>query len=144
MMQALLAERFRLQIHHETREFPIYALVVDDKGPKIQLSDPEGDPAASPFRKPGAGHLIGTKVNAAMLAKVLSDQLKKAVRDETGLKGVFDFNLVWTEEVGAGSIEPGPSLFSALREQLGLRLVARRGPVDVVVIDRVERVPTEN
>src|SRR5579872_617901 len=62
MMQALLADRFKLQVHHETREFPVYALVVDDKGPKVHVAEPTEPTGASPFRKPGLGHLIGTQV----------------------------------------------------------------------------------
>jgi len=107
----------------------------------------------TPFSMPGQGRLIGTQVSAEMLAKVLSDQLSRSVQDQTGLKGVFDFRLEW--EPDASSALPddlstpadprtGSSLFTAIQEQLGLKMEARKGPVEVLVIDHIERAPTEN
>jgi uncharacterized protein (TIGR03435 family) len=101
------------------------------------------------------GRLTGSQVSAAMLANVLSNQLGRAVQDETGLKGVFDFKLEWepdadtrstnvddaSESTGARS---GPSIFTAIREQLGLRLEQRKGPVEVIVIDHIASTPTAN
>jgi uncharacterized protein (TIGR03435 family) len=107
----------------------------------------------TPFSMPGSGRLIGVQVSAEMLAKVLSDQLSRSVQDQTGLKGVFDFKLEW--EPDASSTGPdgvrtppdlgaGSSLFTAIQEQLGLKLEARKGPVEVLVIDHIESAPTEN
>ena len=88
-----------------------------------------------------------------MLAKVLSDQLGRSVQDQTGLKGVFDFKLEWEPEVSstradglptAPDLRGGSSLFTAIQEQLGLKLEARKGPVEVLVIDHIESAPTEN
>lgn len=150
MMQSLLVERFRLAVHHETREMPIYALVVDKGGPKVKITEANGPGNQDPFRMTGRGHLIGTRVSPPMLAKVLSNQLRRAVQDATGINGIFDFTLEWSGD-DLSSVEGdlsraprGPSIFTALREQLGLRLEARKGPEDVLVIDHVERVPSEN
>ena len=89
------------------------------------------------------GTLIGTTVTADMLARVLSNQLGRPVRNQTGFTGVFDFTLRWAPDT---TTEPTdrPSLPTALREQLGFRLESRRTPTDVVVIDRVERTPIDN
>jgi uncharacterized protein (TIGR03435 family) len=140
MMQTLLAERFRLAVHRETRELPMYALVAAKGGPKVQVTELVGSIGLNPFSMPGRGRLVGTRVNAEMLAKVLANQLGRTVRDETGLKGIFDFKLEW--EPGAGT--EGASLFTAVQEQLGLKLAARKGPVEVLVIDHIESTPTEN
>jgi uncharacterized protein (TIGR03435 family) len=154
MMQALLAERFKLAVHRETRDLPIYALVVARSGLKVRLTEAPDIMGQNPFSMPGSGRLIGTGVTAEMLAKVLSHQLGRSVQDQTGLQGVFDFKLEWAPDPqtgGAGGAPPEPvdlrtgsSLFSAIQEQLGLKLEARKGPGEVLVIDHIERTPTEN
>ncbi len=154
MMQTLLAERFKLIIHRETRDLPAYALEVSKTGPKVHLTEPGDSVGQSPFRMPGRGRLIGTQVSAAMLAKVLSDQLRHTVQDDTALKGVFDFTLEWEPDAqlnGADDsptlsprVRTGSSLFSAIQEQLGFKLVPRKSPVEVFVIDHIEPTPTEN
>jgi uncharacterized protein (TIGR03435 family) len=149
MMQSLLAERFKLVTHRETRELPLYALVVAKEGPRIRLTPAPETMGQNPFSNPAPGRLIGTQVSPEMLAKVLSGQLNRTVRDHTGLKGVFDFKLEWTPDAAAlpdapPDLRAGASLFTAIQEQLGLKLEARRGPVEVLVIDRVESTPTEN
>ncbi len=142
MMQALLAERFKLAVHRETRELPLYALVVAKGGPKFKLGERPQVFGQTPFQMPAPGRLVGTQVAPEMLAKVLSGQLNKTVQDHTGLMGVFDFKLEWQQEGMPDN--GGASLFAALQEQLGLRLESRRGPVEVLVIDRVENAPTAN
>ena len=139
MMQTLLAERFKLKVHRETRELPLYVLTAAKGGPKVKLSEMPAAIGQSPFSMPAPGRLVGTQVTAAMLAKVLGDQLGRTVRDETGLQGVFDFTLQWEPEM-----EGGVSLFTAIQEQLGLKLEGRKGPVEVLVIDHAESVPAEN
>ena len=94
----------------------------------------------NPFRMPGRGRLIGTGVTADALAKALSGQLGRTVKDATGLKGIFDFNLEWSPDQNTD----GASLFTAIQEQLGLKLEGRKVPVEVLVIDRIESTPTEN
>jgi uncharacterized protein (TIGR03435 family) len=154
MMQVLLAERFKLLIHRETRELRMYAMVVAKSGSKIRLTEAGDNMGQNPFSMPGRGRLIGTKVSTEMLAKALSDQLGHSVQDQTGLKGVFDFTLEWepdAESIGAdgapapsADVRTGASLITAIQEQLGLKLEARKGPVEVLVIDHIESTPTEN
>jgi len=153
MMQSLLAERFKLVIHRETRELPMYALVVAKGGPRIRLTEAPAVMGQQPFSMPGRGRLIGTQVSAEMLAKVLSDQLGRSVQDQTGLQGVFDFKLEWEPEPSPAhmngmltpvEISAGSSLFTAIQEQLGLKMEARKGPVEVLVIDHIQSAPTEN
>jgi uncharacterized protein (TIGR03435 family) len=132
----------------------VYALVVSKTGPKVHLTEPGDSAGQNPFRMPGKGRLTGTQVSAAMLAKVLSDQLSHSVQDETGLQGIFDFTLEWEPDeprngadhmpTAFAGVRSGSSLFSAIQEQLGLKLVPRKGPVEVLVIDHIERTPTEN
>jgi uncharacterized protein (TIGR03435 family) len=153
MMQALLADRFKLVIHRETRQLPMYALVVATGGAKVRLTEAPAVMGQTPFSMPGRGRLVGTQVSAEMLAKVLSDQLSFSVQDQTGLKGVFDFRLEWEPDASSAAsdelpaptdLRAGSSLFTAIQEQLGLKLEARKGTVEVLVIDHIERTPTEN
>jgi len=145
MMQSLLAERFRLVVHKESRELPYYALVVDKNGPKVHVEKPAGPVGQNPFGMTASGHLTGTQVSADMLAKVLTDQMGRFVEDRTGLAGVFDFTLDWVPDTNSQTaLDSGPSIFTAVKEQLGLRLDAVKGPVEVVVIDRVETTASEN
>ena len=153
MMQSLLAERFKLASHHETRELAMYSLVVAKGGPKIHLTEAPPVMGQTPFSMPGRGRLVGTQVSAEMLAKVLSGQVGRSVQDRTGLEGVFDFKLEWEPEAMsmrpdampvATELRAGSSLFTALQEQLGLKLETRKGPVQVLVIDHIESAPTEN
>ncbi len=153
MMQALLAERFKLALHRETRQLPIYALVVAKGGPKLRLAPAPESMGLNPFKMPSRGSLIGTQVSAEMLANVLSNQIGRTVRDATGLSGVFDFKLEWDPEPAAEDAARGlastgvtaaPSLFTAIQAQLGLKLEGRRDGVEVLVIDHIERTPSEN
>ena len=147
MMQALLRDRFKLVLHTETRELPMYAMVVAPSGLKIHLTELRGEIGQSPFGRPGRGRLVGAQVTSEMLANVLSNQLGRTVQDQTGLSGVFDFKLEWEPDgqaTDSTNARMGPSLFTAIQEQLGLKLEARKGSVEVLVIDRIERTPTEN
>ncbi|MEO8369412.1 MAG: TIGR03435 family protein [Candidatus Solibacter sp.] len=152
MMRALLAERFQLRVHKENRELSTYALAVDKAGPKLHYVDLGEGFGQNPFKMTDHGRLVDTKVTAAMLAKVLAEQLGDPVEDATGLTRPFDFVLEWAPD--ALLAEPGaqpsspimnrPSLSAALRDQLGLRLVTRRSAVEVVVVDGVSGTPVEN
>ncbi len=142
MLQALLADRFALKTHEETRTLPLYALVVAKGGPRI-----------------GAPKLNGTVINTGnstltvqgehslqMLAEQLSRTLGRVVEDKTGLDGRFELKLKWAQDDGAApgqSAESGPSLFTALEEQLGLKLEPGKGPVTILVVDHIE-LPSEN
>jgi uncharacterized protein (TIGR03435 family) len=213
MLQNLLAERFKLTLHHQTKELPMYALVVGKDGPKMKPSEeePAGKDATSqdeapsaplpppptpptpspglperpkmdadgfPVLPPGMRKVTVNMMNAKTgrfrmlashesmphLAEMLGNRLGRPVMDETGLKGLYDFILEYApgESVGpmAGIPPPPPGgengaastagspdaagLFSAIQAQIGLKLQQKKGPVDLLVIDRLEKVPTEN
>lgn len=155
MLQQLLADRFELKFHHEQRELAVYALVVTEKGSKLTKS--QGDPNGLPgmfFR--GLGNLPATNATMQDFAGLLqSAVLDRPVVDQTGLTGRWDFTLNWTPDesqfVSLGIKVPPPSdkpdappgLFQAIQEQLGLKLNAVKTPVDVLVIDHVEK-PSAN
>jgi uncharacterized protein (TIGR03435 family) len=222
MLQTLLEERFKLTLHREKKDLPMYALVVGKNGPKLKESadDPVAKDASAPAvggappppPPPADGHsgeaamgrikvgsdgfpklpagaprgaimimmtngrfrLQTNKQSMAGLADMLSGQLDRPVVDLTGLKGNYDITLDYAPEEGSGigmriamlgaaaplshagggegalpvastpDGQSGPSIFAALQEQLGLKLEAKKGPVDLLVIDHVEKVPTEN
>jgi len=148
MLQSLLAERFKLVIHRDTKELPVYALVVAKNGPKLHQADPETQAAKGGGWGVGGGRITGRSLPVSTFAKLLSEQLERTVVDRTGLTGIFDFKLEWTPDRAAAGLSPdspsvpaelGPSLFTALQEQLGLKLESTKGPVEVLVIDRVEK-----
>jgi uncharacterized protein (TIGR03435 family) len=155
MVRQLLTDRFKLAFHRERRELAVYAIVVAPGGPKLTKNDtnPNGLPGLI-FR--GLGVLPVTNATMGDLAGVMqSAVLDRPVVDKTGLPGRYDFNLKWTPDesqfAGLGVPVPPPTndanappgIFTAFQEQLGLKLDATRAPVDVLVIDRVER-PSEN
>jgi uncharacterized protein (TIGR03435 family) len=204
MLQNLLAERFKLVMHKEKKQLPIYALIVGKGGPKLKESavtapadagepkDPPPMPPGPPamgkdgFPKPPAGargmmmmfngnrfRMQANQATIAQLADMLSNQLGRPVIDETGLKAQYDVTLEFSPEgltmmkgmpmpmgppppggaAGGGpdggrdgghEAESGPTIFSAIQEQLGLKLESRKGPVDLIVVDSVEKTPTEN
>jgi uncharacterized protein (TIGR03435 family) len=223
MLQNLLAERFKLALHHETKELPMYALVVGKGGPKLKESVDDGATAAGagpqggaagmggprvmaplpppggdgagpvmgrmrvgadgmPQLPPGMGknglmimmmngrlRLVGNRQPVSALLDMLGDQLGRPVVDATELKANYDFTLDFAPEGMNGPMgmmpppppqhdggpsggapmasapdASGPTIFTALQEQLGLKLEQRKGPVDLLVIDRMEKVPTEN
>jgi uncharacterized protein (TIGR03435 family) len=148
MLQALLTERFKLEFHREPREMSYYALVPSKKGPKIELATTDGP---GPNESNGGGRIVRRQLSMLMLATLIARfELRGAtVLDQTGLKGLYGVNLQWTPgaDVNANAsadAAAGPSLFTALQEQLGLRLESRKGPVEVMVIDRAEKNPVEN
>ena len=173
MLQSLLADRFQLKLTRGSKEMPAYALVVAKSGPKLQEAKPvdtqadtpsgPGGHPHGPMMRMGRGELNGQGVVLSFLASVLSQQLGRQVLDHTGLKGNYDLTLKWTPEQGEGMMmggpggpgggprpdgapppdASGPSIFTALQEQLGLKLEATKAPADVLVIDHVEK-PSEN
>lgn len=196
MWQNLLAERFGMRLHHESREFRVEELVVAKGGPKLKETAenpgaPELPPAVPPPDPPrrdkngfpelsGPGmihvmtlgpngpiaHTIAKAQPLSTLTNILGAQLKRPVLDKTGLTGKYDFTLVYTPDFrglplpppspgqpGPGPAgarpgddvgESGPDFAAAVQEQLGLRLVASKAKLDVVVIDKAEKVPTDN
>jgi uncharacterized protein (TIGR03435 family) len=145
LMQSLLAERFKLVAHVETRELPIYALVMAHAnrqlGPRLHGATIEcsiqGTGCGSHTTQ---GMITSTAQTMVQTAVNLTQFAGRRVVDKTGLTGRFDFTLTWTPEGGASLTDAdGGSLFTALQDQLGLKLESQRGPVEVVVIDSVER-----
>lgn len=146
-LQALLADRFRLVVHRETRELPIYSLTIAANGPKLQKASP-GDTYANGFKLrngtvmgagvwvPQSGVILGQGVSMAALTAHLSQQLGRVIVDNTGITGKYDFKL----QFPPGKDES--SLISAMPEQLGLQLTPETGPVEVIVIDRAEPAET--
>jgi uncharacterized protein (TIGR03435 family) len=196
MLQNLLAERFKLTLHHETKDLPLYELVVAKNGTKLKpwVSDPNApappEPGArftppaigkdgSPIVPPGASimsmlvtngaqrmRMTSSKQSLPKLAEMLANQLGRPVVDKTGLTGEYDYTLEFSPEgltrgmlgglppppkspedspvAGPAGDQDLPSLLAAVQEQLGLRLESKKGPMDLLVIDRADKTPTEN
>ncbi len=143
MLQSLLAERFHLAVHRETRETPVYVLVIDKNGPKFRESAPE---AKGILRMSGRGKIVASGGTMVQLTNWFShaNGVDRPVLDETGLTGRYDFSLEWANAAATDAADStAPSIFTAVREQLGLKLEPRRAPVEVLVIDHVE-MPGEN
>ncbi len=141
LLQSLLAERFRLKVHWETRETSVYGLVLDKNGPKFKESIETRKPSINTRKGPGRVSMTGGNEPISILASNLGNQLGRIVLDKTGLHGVYDWTLEWYPDMGEDSTRP--SLFTALQEQMGLRLEAQKGPMEVLVIDSAEK-PSEN
>jgi uncharacterized protein (TIGR03435 family) len=141
MLRPLLAERFRLKVHHETKILPVYVLVVAKGGFKLKQSQ-EPEALYGMVTNRGRIYIRGGSIGARFIVG-LSNFTGRMVIDKTGLTGWYDIDLKWTpdEDLVAGA--SGPTLFTALKEQLGLKLVPDKAPVDVLVVDHIER-PTEN
>lgn len=138
MLQALLADRFQLKFHRETREQPVYSLVLAKGGSKLQEAKSAGRGVGFGAR----GRLNGKGADMATFAIALAGKLGRSVVDRTGLTGFYDFVVTWTPDEEQTN-SPGPSLFTAIQEQLGLRLESTKGPVEILVIDHAEK-PSEN
>lgn len=146
MLQRLLADRFRVVLHHETRTLSAYVLEVDKKGPKLQPAK-GGD--SSTNSSTGSGRRVtieASNTDMDLFATVLARQMSLPVVNQTALKGKFDFKLRWLPEDAPtpllnGSPDPNapPGIFTALQEQLGLRLRSTKAPVDVLAVDHAER-----
>jgi uncharacterized protein (TIGR03435 family) len=147
MYQKLLADRFQLKLHREKRELAVYAITVARNGAKLSKS--QGDPNGSPDQT-GYGDNTGlfmkfTNTSMEELAASLQTLMHgKPVIDQTGLAGRYDFTLKWAREDAPAS-DPNalPSIFTAMQEQLGLKLEPVKAPVDVFVVDHIER-PSAN
>lgn len=150
--QTLLADRFKLDLHKETRQLPIFRLLVEKGGPK-HLLPPKG---VTPDLFTNGRHVTCQAASMAFFAKnFLTGEVGGPVLDETGIEGNFDFSMDWAAadnpvrrsgdavDDRIASDSTGPSIFTALREQLGLKLEAGKGPVEVLVIGHVEK-PSEN
>jgi uncharacterized protein (TIGR03435 family) len=174
MLQNLVAERFRLALHHESREFQGYELVAGKSGSKLKVSEDSGPAAGEPAAPsktdangfpqldgPGLVMMEGVKGRAVIsyltaksqplsaLVEMLSREFRMPIVDKTGLTGKFDFKLEFAPQP-PGALTPdtmdegGSNLLSAVQQQLGLRLSPSKIAVDVLIVDRAEKVPTEN
>lgn len=183
MIQSLLADRFKLVLHRDTKELPVYALVVAKNGAKLKESAPDPDAEAGPgtngtvdvavtvgrgggtidlgkgsFVSYGRDRLEAKKVTLSALADWLTRLLDRPAVDMTGMNGTYDFSLEYSleelrnllrsstggaRELPASVPDSGNSIFASL-EAVGLRLEPRKAPIEVVVVDRIERTPTEN
>jgi uncharacterized protein (TIGR03435 family) len=168
MIQTLLADRFKVTIHKESKVLPIYAMVVAKGGPKLKEAEAEG--GLRVMMSPKGRQMTG-KATLSRLSDTLSNMMDRPVVDETQLKAVFEIDLTWSPDESdsprmregpgrgpggpAGGREGGhegegkdtadaPNIFVALQEKMGLKLEARKSPVDIIVVDRAEKVPTEN
>jgi uncharacterized protein (TIGR03435 family) len=144
MLIPLLADRFHLSAHLETKTMPVYELVVAHGGPKFTLSQTEV-PGQSDWSARGITKSLNFKGGSmADLADTLTDQVHRKVIDKTGLTGSADIALKWTDDVAAEAGGPNViSIFTAVEEQLGLKLQPSKGPVDTLVIDHAE-MPSQN
>jgi bla regulator protein blaR1 len=142
-VQALLKDRFQLQLHRESRIAPIYSLAIAKGGIRSSVLSTTQSPQKGITA--GQGTMLGEAASMTQLSYKLSRLLQRPVVNNTGLEGNFDFKLEWTPDPGTSAPDgqpvdtSGPSIFSALQEQLGLRLEATKGPVDVLVIDHVDK-----
>jgi uncharacterized protein (TIGR03435 family) len=161
MLVQLMVDRFGLKYHRETRDLPVYDLVIAKSGVRMQpAKEQDAANARHLMMFGGPGKIESTAMKVENLAHVLSQQLGRTVVDKTGLKDNYDFTLTWTPDDSApgmarpgdappapnpdaGDNSAGPSLFTALEEQLGLKLESAKGPEEVIVIDHIEQ-PSAN
>lgn len=136
MFQTLLADRFKLALHREARLRSVYTLVVGKDGAKLHEASGDGGGGTTAE----VGHLAFNGASMPALVRRLSQQLHAPVSDMTGLKGLYDFTLDWQQDESV----PGASIFTAVQEQLGLRLEAKKAPVEILIIDHADKVPTAN
>jgi uncharacterized protein (TIGR03435 family) len=155
MIQALLKDRFKLQFHRETKELPTYALVVAKGGPKMHVSEVVAGSDGQKGQRVnmmGRGNITAEGASMSVLANLLGQRLGKPVFDKTELTANYDLKLDWSPEEGPQGMMKGPagdgpsasdntgaSIFTALQEQLGLKLESTKGPVEIMVIERAEK-----
>jgi uncharacterized protein (TIGR03435 family) len=164
MRQNLLADRFKLTYHRSQKEMTVFNLVVGKNGPKFkefvdgpEPQDDDGPPKKDangfPLLPRGKGSSMAIMGNRAALhngggtmtelAASLANQLRQPVTDATGLNGKYEIAMTWVPgDIAADN--PGPSIFQALQDQLGLKLESKKGMIDIVVVDHIEKTPTEN
>ncbi len=155
MLQRLLAERFQLAVHRETKDLPVFALVVAKGGPKLTAAQHPEDGGGSFGAWKGNARDVSTNQTIHGLAEFLTLLMDRPIVDSTGLTGTYDFTLYWAPEYpmrlatrtpGAEGepSEPAPTIFQAVQDQLGLKLEPRKSPIEILVVDHMEPKPTEN
>jgi len=147
MLRTLLADRFRLKEHTERKEMQVYELTLAKGGPKFHESTTEGPPL---FSNAGKGALVAERVTMSEVAEKISEPLGRPVMDSTGLKGRYDIHIDASAYVaaaggnGGGQMDVMSLLFNALQQQLGVKLESRKDTPEILVVDSVEKTPTEN
>lgn len=142
MLRALLVERFGLVFHKETREMPVYTLVVGKNGPKLKPASaprPAADRGAEQKTSGNRGELEAENLPITGLVDDLSTIVERMVIDKTGLTGSYDFTLRFTPRAGSSEDADAPSIFTAVEEQLGLKLEPAQGPVEMFQVDKLEK-----
>ncbi len=152
MLQQLLAERFHLSLRHEIKDLPVYALVAARSGPRLHPSASGGAPSMRPVE----GSLVFQNFSMADLASRFAARplkVERPVIDKTEIKGSYDFSLKFAGNAAElkSSLEgmdrgdgSGPSIFTVVQEQLGLKLDPRKGPVELLVVERADKAPVDN
>jgi uncharacterized protein (TIGR03435 family) len=138
-VRAMLADRFQLKVHRETKEMPVYDLTIAKGGVKMEVAPEDGNNEVSlnsSRTNEAKTGVTGKRLPMEVLTRFLSNQVGRTVVDRTGLQGKYNFRLVYSADMGDTT---GPSIFTALQEQLGLKLESGKGPVEVVVIDSAEK-----
>ena len=145
MSAQMLIERFHLKTHIEMKVMPIYEMTATGGGPKFKASTPGETPGTDIDGTDGRVTLKGTAITMMSLAQSLSPSMDRTVIDKTGLTGEFDLLLRWSSDNAPQPLpdDAPPAIFTAMEEQLGLKLVPAKGPAPTLVIDHVEK-PTEN
>ncbi|HEX4038612.1 MAG TPA: TIGR03435 family protein [Acidobacteriaceae bacterium] len=138
MLQTILTDRFQMRAHSETRPMPVYALVTGKAGSRLSTAAPGPGGWST-----GRGRIAGHQMDMSTLADCLSAALGRIVVDRTGLPAQYDVSLTWAPDDQQGPSDSGPSLFTAIQEQLGLRLESTRAPVPVLLIDHIGK-PSPN
>ena len=165
MLQGLLAERFKLACHRETRDLPVFVLTVAKDGLKMKPSEGEGESSFQPVKGVGKLAIAASHTTVSQFADLLGGPLRMPVLDETGLTGGYDFTVDLSRYIDLAAVQgpggdPGHegrgvtspmdasiienALVMAMREQLGLKLESKKRPIDMIVVDRAEKLPTEN
>ena len=148
MMQGLLAERFKLKVHQEVKDLPGYALVIAPGGPKMRRVESDHNVGSVRLES-----ITGSSTSIETLVSSLRADLAAPVQNMTGLSGFYEFTLTWTpsqigqpiaDNAATPPADQGPSIFTAVQEQLGLKLESRKVPTNMVYVDHVERAPVDN
>ena len=146
MLRSLLEERFKLAVHRKSQDLPGYALVVAKGGFKLKAVEDTGGSNTNSNSKNHVRTLTAQTTPMTQLADILTRSLGEMVVDQTGIDGVYNFDLTWAEEdqkPDDATADAAPSLFTALQETLGLRLKPEKVPTEIIVVDHLERVPVE-
>ena len=137
MLRRFLADRFQLKVHRATKELPVYTLAIAKGGAK--LTESPADTAETGMRNEGGGRMSGVHATMQMFTTTLTRVLQRKVVDDTGRTGTYTFRLQFAPDRDPPSDNPGPSIFTAIQEQLGLTLKSGRGPVEVLIVDQAQK-----